>query len=304
MTGQVLLSTYNGQAYLRPLMESVLAQDCQHLEVLVRDDGSNDDTVNLLREYAAANPNVQVIVGDQVGVAQSYFELLQRSSAAADFLMLCDQDDVWRRDKVSRAVGCLARGGPETPALYCSRVAIVDEDLKLLGYSDLPRKGLSFRNALVQNVAMGCTITVNQAARRLLLRETPRHVCMHDWWFYLVVSAFGHLVYDEDPAILYRRHAGNVFGIPLGTVETWRLKLHRFRRYGKLNPVVRQAEEFNRIYGASLPEDHRLVLERFLESRRRLSHRLRYSVCCDVYRQSTRDQLLLKFLLLVNRMPC
>ena len=304
MTGQVLLSTHNGQAYLRPLMESVFGQDCHHLEVLVRDDGSNDDTVSLLREYAAGNRSVRVIVGEHIGVAQSYFELLRMSSAAADFLMLCDQDDVWRGDKVSRAVGGLARCDPETPVLYCSRVAIVDEALRLLGYSDLPRRGLSFRNALVQNVAMGCTIAVNQAARRLLLRRLPRDVCMHDWWMYLVVSAFGQLAYDEEPAIFYRRHAGNVFGIPLGTAETWRLKVRRFRKFGKLNPVVRQAEEFSRIFGASLPEDHRRVLERFLESRRRLSRRLRYSVSCDVYRQSTRDHLLLRFLLLVNRMPC
>ncbi len=88
MTGQVLLSTHNGQAYLRLLMGgSVLGRDGPHLEVLVRDDGSNDDTVNMLREYATAQPNVQVISGDQIGVVHNYFELLQRSSAGADFLV-------------------------------------------------------------------------------------------------------------------------------------------------------------------------------------------------------------------------
>jgi glycosyltransferase involved in cell wall biosynthesis len=304
MSVQVLLSTHNGEGYLRPLLESVLAQDCPGVEILVRDDGSNDHTVTLLREYAATPPHVRVILGEQVGVAPSFFALLQASSDRADYLALCDQDDVWRKDKLARAVARLSGFDRQTPALYCSRVAIVDERLNPRGYSDLPRRGLSFRNALVQNVAMGCTIVVNQAARRLLLRELPRDVCMHDWWMYLVVSAFGSLVYDDEPAILYRKHAGNVFGIPVGALETWRLKLHRFLTYGRLKPVVKQAEEFRRIYGQFLREEDRRVLERFLESRRRSSDRFRYALSCDVYRQSTRDHLLLRFLLLVDRLVC
>ncbi len=304
MRVQILVSTYNGVAHLRPLVESLLAQDHPQIDVLVRDDGSSDGTIPLLREYAGRHANVEVIAGESLGVTGSFFRLLELSSPAAGYLALCDQDDVWQPDKISRAVKTLNDSRRKGPILYCSRLAVVDAHLNLLGYSDIPRRGLSFRNALVQSSFFGCTSVFNQAARVLLLREFPQHACAHDWWMYLVASAFGVVIYDAEPRILYRRHPANVSGITLRTWDTWRVKICRFLKYGKLRLVVRQAEEFRRIHGPMLPGDHRRTLERFLERRPCVWDRLGYALSGDVYRQSRRDDLILKALIVLDRLVC
>jgi hypothetical protein len=102
--------------------------------------------------------------------------------------------------------------------------------------------------------------------------------------------------------ILYRRHASNVMGIPLGSIRRLGFKIRRFWRMG-FQPVMRQAEEFHRLYGAALPGGERLMLERFLESQKKwFLGRLGYALFCEVYRQSTFDDLILKALISLNRL--
>ena len=304
MMVQILLSTYNGTKYLKPLMESLLDQDYPHVEILVRDDGSNDGTVGLLKEYAATRTNIKIVPGESIGFAKSFFKLLEISSPTARYIALCDQDDVWLRDKVSRAVEFLSHYPRDIPALYYSRLAVVDENLKPLGYTKLPRKGLSFCNALVEGPeGSGCTILFNQAALQLL-RTFPTRVYTHDWWIYLVVSGFGNIIYDKESRILYRQHASNVFGIPFGVLEKFRAKIHRFKT-GQLQyqNAMDQAQEFMRIYGSSLPIEHKRTLEHLLENRKRFwLDRLRYALSCEVYHQSTFEHFILKALIALNRL--
>ena len=188
----------------------------------------------------------------------------------------------------------LSRCPPEVPALYCARVAVVDKDLNPLGYSTIPRRPLSFRNALVECEARGCTVVFNRAARQLLIQEFPKDVWSHDMWIYLVTSAFGTVIYDSEAKIFYRKHVGNAVGVSVGIGEALRVKISRFFKDAKLHLVVRQAEEFRRIYGSTLSNEHRKIIERFLNSRKQFWDRLRYALSCDVYRQSTLDHCILK----------
>lgn len=299
---QILLSTYNGTKYIEPLMESLLVQDYPHIEILVRDDGSNDGTVDLINGYANTYSNVKVVSGMNLGFVRSFFRLLELSSPTADYVALCDQDDIWQKDKVSRAVKLMSYRSQEVPVLYCSRLAVVDGNLKPLGHTNLPKRGLSFNNALVEcPPGLGCTILLNQTAYRLL-RNFPERAYSHDWWLYLVLSGLGTIIYDEEPRILYRNHDSNVFGISFEAMNTWKTKIHRFLKNGSLQPVMNQAEEFMSIYGSSLPDEKKKVLERFLESRKGFWYRLGYALSCEVYRQSSLDNLVLKALIALNRL--
>ena len=255
----------------------MLAQD---VELLVRDDGSTDGTLELLRSRG-----LEAEPGEHVGFVRSFGALLAR--ADADYVAFCDQDDVWLPDKISRAVARLE--GVSGPALYCGRLSVVDERLEPLGLSPLPRRGLSFANALVESQAAGCTIVLNREARELV-GELPAEVVSHDWWAYLVVSAFGELVYDPQPAILFRKHRGQAFGIGVGAIDTLRAKLTRG------TSVLPQVRAFEREYGDRLGEEERRILERFLQS-----PRLRYALRPDVYRQSRRDDALLRAKLALGR---
>lgn len=293
MSVQILLSTYNGERYLRALLDSLRSQDYPHLSILIRDDGSTDNTPVLLQDYARGSTNIEIVRGEHLGFVRSFFTLFTLASPSAKYLALCDQDDVWQPNKISRAVTLLATCPPHLPGLYCSRLALVDQDLKLLRYSEMPGKGLSFRNALVENRVVGCTSLFNRPALRLLA-PFPSACVSHDWWIYLVASAFGTVVYDSEPRILYRRHASNVFGISTGTLDSWRTKLRRFLNDGKSKLIVKQAEEFRRIYGSALTDEHREVIDRLIESRKQFWDRLRYAWSCDVYRQTILDQCILK----------
>lgn len=298
---QVLLSTYNGERFLAPLLDSVLAQTHRDLEVRVRDDGSRDATWAILERYAARAP-VRPERGKNLGVVRSFFTLLQSSDPNAAFLAFADQDDVWMEEKLARAVTALGAQDARTPALYCARLTLVDEDLHPRGLSPLPARGPSFANALVQNIATGCTIVINQAARRVLLRGMPRVAWMHDWWMYLVVAACGVVIYDPEPRTLYRQHGSNMVGSARDPLRRMAVKMARFARRGfALQSRVAQAEELRRIHGAWLDARKQAQLDRFLEGRRTLAERLRFIRGGDVVYQSRLDDTLFKGLILLNR---
>jgi len=300
---QVLLSAYNGERYLESQLDSVLAQDVVGLSVLVRDDGSTDNTPVLLERYAAKHSSIQLLRGENIGFARSFMHLLERSSAEARYVAFCDQDDVWQPGKLSRAIDVLRTHPEQNPTLYCSRLTVVDERLSRLGSSRIPRRGLSFQNALVENGIAGCTMLMNRSARGILLRAMPDTLVAHDWWVYLIVSAFGTVCFDPEPRILYRQHGSNVFGLRLGSMQRLLYKIRRYRRIGRFQPVVRQAEELDRLYGSSLPESARGVLRRFVHGcRKRPFGRFCYACSGEIYRQSALDNLVLKALITLKRL--
>ena len=161
---RVLLSTYNSERFLRPLLDSVLAQTYSPLELWVRDDGSRDSTPEILAEYARRFAGrIRVDAAPNVGMVRSYFALLRDAGREAEFTAFADHDDVWHADKIERAIRTLRAHGENTPLMYTGRLHIVDDQLRHLANSLLPARPLSFPNALVENVAAACTMVVNGA---------------------------------------------------------------------------------------------------------------------------------------------
>lgn len=207
------MSTYNGRKHLRQQIDSVLAQTDVEVRLVVRDDGSTDETLAILEEYAC-DPRVIVRQGDNLGLPGAYFRLIEESDGSADYWALADQDDVWLPHKLAVAVRRLSLH--EGPVLYCARVHVVDEALRPLYRHPLPRRGPSLDNALVQNIATGCTIVVNRDAREALRGRWPASAVMHDAWLYLVLTAVGAVVYDPQVVVLYRQHHANAVGMGRG----------------------------------------------------------------------------------------
>lgn len=294
----VLLSTYNGSRYLEPQLDSLLAQDYPNIIIQVRDDGSSDSTLAILDFYAAGHPAIRVMRGTNVGVARSFLTLLAEADPACTYFAFCDQDDVWMPDKISVAVQNLAAAGRDTPALYFSRVEYVDDKLRHLRLSPTPRHP-GFGNALVENCAPGCTMLLNQAARQLILSRPPSSVFVHDSWTYLVVSAFGQLVFHDVARIRYRQHASNVFGAVTSPLARVRQRLRRLRR-GQAQEYLAQAREFARLYADSLHPERRHMLQRFLQCRQNLARRIIYALTMDTWRQSRWESLILRLLIVLG----
>lgn len=291
----VLMSTYNGERYVEAQVCSILSQLPQDGELRVRDDGSTDTTAALVE--AIADARVRVTRGTNIGFARSFLHLLKAAPDDADVVMLSDQDDVWLPDKIRRASGALA-AFEKKPALYCSRQKLVDEHLRPLGESPSWPRGPSFRNALVQNIATGCTIAINRRAL-LLSREfgDESSIHFHDWWLYLVVSAFGQVVADDEPSLLYRQHGRNAIGTGAGFFGHV-AKLEFVRRTGWLDAMYQQTKNFLAVHGQRLSAPEKQFVERHLV--RLPGPMLRLAFTPVRLRQTLVDEALFRALVLAN----
>ena len=292
----VLMSTWQGERFVEEQLRSILAQLPPNGQLIVRDDGSTD--AGVARIEALGDARVTVLRGENLGFARSFFALLDAAPDAADVVMLSDQDDVWLPDKIARAISHLA-GMNDRPALYCSRLRLVDETLSPLGSSPAWHRRPSFRNALVENIAFGCTCALNRAGLRLARDHgDPDLLYFHDWWLYLVVAAFGDVVADPQPTILYRQHASN----SVGAREGWRRYLRPLRFLGKRNWVhamFGQIENFRRLHAARLAPEDRVMFDRYFNPRS-ASAVARLVMLPMRYRQNLVDEFLFRGLILVS----
>lgn len=212
----VLLSLFRGGTYLQEQLDSIAAQDGAAWRIHWRHDEAVSDlvTARIMERFSARHPGrVRQAQGGSFGIARSFGLLLALVPDDAGHVAFADQDDVWLPGKLERASRALSLVPSDAPALYCGRQRLVDAELRPIGLSPLPQRELTFANALVQNVATGCTVVLNRPARRLLARMPAPDGSLHDWWAYIVVSALGgRVIYDPEPAILYRQHATNAVG--------------------------------------------------------------------------------------------
>lgn len=220
----VLMSTYNGERFIEEQLRSIIEQLPADGLLLIRDDGSTDFTVKRIEAFE--DPRIRLMLGENIGFARSFLTLLVEAPSNAEMVMFSDQDDVWLAQKIERAWQHLQPLMAQ-PALYCSAQMLVDEILQPLQVTPPWPHGPSFANALSENIVTGCTAAINQPALALLQSAgVPESVCFHDWWMYLVVSAFGTVVVDNHPTLLYRQHGANLIGHGAGW---WRRQLQILR---------------------------------------------------------------------------
>ncbi len=286
------MSTYNGEQYIEEQIDSILQQDCKEVNLLVRDDGSSDSTVNILQRYSEKYGNIVYYTGKNIGVAHSFFDLLAHVPDNAEYIAFSDQDDVWLKDKLTVAVRQLA--GKEMPALYCCRPLLVDRDLKVLKDRIRianPRPG--FGNSMIENICTGCTIVFNRKLYDLIRGKHPRHYLIHDMWLYQVASCFGEVIYDCEPHILYRQHGSNAIGLDEGRIALIKRQIASFRRFrGK---YTEQLMEFAEMF--SVRGENRDMLEEVIGTRNHWSYRWKTLFDGRIYRQGFFDRFLFKGML-------
>ena len=294
---QVLLSSYNGQDYISEQLDSILQQQYENLTILVRDDGSTDGTIDILREYASKYSNIKFYNGKNIGVKASFFDLMKNADETAAYYCFSDQDDIWLNIKIKRAVDILEQMDNNRPLLYCCETTLVNKQLnpipmKIKKYKKKP----CFGNALVENIATGCTCVINQKLIKLICHQLPEFTVMHDWWLYLTASCFGEVYYDEKSYILYRQHGNNQVGIRSNYLDEF---IKRFRNFkNNRGQISRQAREFHRLF---LCDDrNQRLLQYVVESQTSLKDRFRILVSNKIYRQRKSDNLIFKVLFLMG----
>ncbi|MDT2459462.1 glycosyltransferase [Enterococcus avium] len=205
----ILMSTYNGEKYLEEQLESLFLQEEVEISILVRDDGSSDNTVKILNKYQAEG-RLSWYTGNNLKSARSFLNLIQKAPKS-NYYAFCDQDDVWNSDKLKRAIHQLERV-TNTPKLYCSNYQLVDKNLNHLTDNGHVST-VSFKAALVASNCTGCTVVFDSTLLKLIRKQTPEHLVMHDDWAHKVCLAVGGtVIYDENKSLLYRQHEKNVDG--------------------------------------------------------------------------------------------
>lgn len=298
---EILLATYNGARYLPEQLDSLVAQRHRPITLVTRDDGSSDDTVAVVRSYADRLP-LRVLPAGHLGVRRSFFTLLAAADPAADYVAFCDQDDVWIPDKLARAVARLAALDPDVPALYCARATLTDGALNPIGHTRLPGRPAGFANALIENIASGMATVMNRAAAALINAAPPSATVnpIHDWWAYQVVAACGTVIYDPEPALLYRQHGRNTIGVARGPFAGFRARIRRQLSGESRGEITALAAELRRCHGERMPRTARAMLDDFLQPRGPLA-RAAYVLRCPLYRQRPSDDLAFRLLYLFGR---
>lgn len=224
----ILMATYNGEKYLAQQLESIANQTHKEWELQVSDDGSTDRTRQIFQDFSKQQINNSCLIqkGPCKGFSSNFLSLIQQQNAQGDYYAFSDQDDVWKSDKLERAIRFLKTISADKPALYCSRTRLVNEDNKAVGFSPLFRKKISFCNALVQNIGGGNTMVFNKAALKLFRQASYGidNIISHDWWIYMLMTGSGNTVFfDSYPTVRYRQHMAN----RIGSNANWRARFYR-----------------------------------------------------------------------------
>ena len=300
----VLLCTRRGAPFLNEQLGSVATQSHANWRIYASDDASDDQTRTILVDFQQrmGRGRLQLRNGPGRGFAANFLSLACDQRIEADYFAFCDQDDVWEPDKLSRALAWLLHIDPATPALYCCRTRLIDEEGHTIGFSPLFSKAPHFRNAIVQSIAGGNTMVFNAAARRLLVRAGGDvAVPAHDWWLYILVTAMGGMVrYDSHPSVRYRVHGANAVGANC----TLRARLLRIRLLlkGRLRTWTdMHAAALLPLVSDITPEGRKILVE-FLDARRANAlRRIVYIYVLRIYRQTLAGNIALFFAFLLRK---
>lgn len=250
----VLLSMYNGEKYISEQLDSVLKQEDVEVCVYIRDDGSSDNSISIVDEYMKNNSNVILINGKNVGVANSFMNLLYSVPDEYAYYSFCDQDDIWEKRKLISAIKFLTE---RKSWLYTSNQELVDKDNNSLGmrYAENESINLKPLAILQNNMLAGCTMVFSNEFYRILSKEENRpsrellNNRIHDVWVAMVASIFDNIVYDKRSFMRYRQHDSNVFGAySFGLKYSIMLKWKKIINPNERNGRSKLAQEIVRIF--------------------------------------------------------
>ena len=301
-TINVLMSCYNGGKFIEEQIESILKQKTErNIVVYIRDDGSKDNTIHILKKYEAAE-NIHVRYGENVGVMKSFFELLEQCEAA-DYYAFADQDDIWDENKLERAMNQI--GKSDSPVLYCADFYNWDYHTGTI----TPCRHLSEPFSIVKTIvngdsSFGFTQVLNPAMRRLALRymKTKPELTQfsHDMWCHLLSLCFGELIYDKSCVAHYRRYGNNVSTQELQggnrlSHRLWQIRQFLFGSNGKL--FREDIRKFLEIYKTDMTDEQLKVFDLFLNDK----SRLKKVFWKERIRRSLTDEIAMRVLFLLGK---
>lgn len=255
----ILLSTYNGEKYLNELLNSIKDQTYINWHLIIRDDGSIDSTQIIIDKFKVKYPGKisQIESKQNVGVIKSFEILMQHT--VSDYIMFCDQDDVWLPTKIEltyEKITQFEKEYPNKPILIHTDLMVVDKYLNVISnsfwyYSRIrPELLVDFNYLAVKNAVTGCTAMINSKVKNIIPKST-QNTLMHDSWITLnIANELGVIAYIDRPTILYRQHDNNVLGANNNIDSYYKKKILDIKKVIKLN--INQFKMVNEIVHFSI----------------------------------------------------
>lgn len=292
----VLISTYNGERYICEQIDSILNQTWPAIRIYVRDDGSTDGTMEILRGYARRG-QIRLFHGKNIGYGRSFGRLL-KTAEEGDYWAFCDQDDVWLPDKVKWAVEWLEKQPRDLPALFGSSYELTDETMKkVTGVVLPPRYTLDFRRSLTDCVYMGFAMTFNRPLRALMLAGDMDRITSHDWWAQILALRFGIHHFDRRIAAKHRRLDTSVSGMNMKNRFKWLFQTFRTGETGTRSC----ARGYIRTYGRQMRDREAAYASWFATDRYRPGLALRKAFYPGRWRPALSSEIVYRFLMLTGR---
>lgn len=291
---EVLMATYNNEAYLEPMLDSLLTQTTP-FSLIVSDDCSQDGTVEILQRYEPlfeGRMRLHLQSRPSGSAKANYAVLMQLSTAA--HVLFADADDVWDADKVMRTVSALEKleteHGVAVPALVFSDVRLIDGSGAAKGdsYWDYkkirPSIAQSLGGLLVCPPMLGCATGANAALIRRSVPVPVDRVTGHDWWMMLVANVFGHVAPMHEQTMSYRLHGNN-------SSDQKEVKLTSYAKAPGKMAAVRHGMDMRRLqaqalidhFGDELPATARARVERFVRTEEQTFLRRRVTLLTGGY---------------------
>lgn len=253
----VLMSTYNGERFIKEQLDSILNQEGVEIKILVRDDGSKDDTLHILEEYRKKGL-LSYYRGENLGSAHSFLQLLRDAPECA-YYAFSDQDDVWLKNKLIRGISKLKKYD-DVPAFYDSMTTVVDSNLTPTGKKYGSNKVYNFATQIARSNVIGCTMILNRQLKNVVSSKNPDYIIMHDQWIACVCKGIGGKeVKDSDSYILYRQHEDNEVGAKSSFKDNFSSSSIASNDHSRSN----EAKEIKRLYYKSLTEENKKIVDSF-----------------------------------------
>lgn len=296
-TISVLMSTYNGGRYLKQQIDSILQQEGVEVHLLVRDDGSTDNTLDILKSYAQKG-QLKWYQGENLKSARSFLRLL-KDSEKCDYYAFADQDDYWEVNKLRVAVEHLQDYKEDTYALYLAQPQAADQDLNPLPTTQFKPLN-TFGESLVYRFAMGCTMVLNNKLREVIISYEQQYPCMHDVWIYTIAHAIGSkVIWDNQPHTLNRQHGNNVVGLGEGICKKWSARLKRL--CNKEEERYHQNSEIREAFRHLMPLENKDTIDTFVQAKHSLSDRFKLILSPKYHCSNTTTYTLFLLSAILNR---
>lgn len=222
----IVMSTYNGEQFLAEQIDSIQQQTFKDWQLLIRDDGSSDQTPEIIKSFVAQDPRIVFINEhdrENFGVIKNFFTLIKHDKA--DYYFFSDQDDVWLEDKIETMLAAARQYPDQLPLMVYTDLCVVDQNLQVMNQSMIRSQSHHANTELVQELTEN-TVTGGVAMINHALAERWRtldNIIMHDWYLAVLATAIGKLVHIDQPGELYRQHDNNVLGARTFTkrLKTW-----------------------------------------------------------------------------------